>query len=274
MRTWVSRSPSPSGQGGLGDTSDKEQPRLGNPDLHKRRGPEGRPVRGEQLPLPLVGTLLGGRDQRDGQLDLLAGPNGWEQGRTLRVPIHGPERRAARPGHAIAGEEREPIPRVPSARAAVADPPNLAEDRSGFEESAVRHRHIRDKLGIILAGRRHGVEARRILGYQGRAPCQVAEIELPRPGGGIQESIPVDPLELPEFQGDLDGGATHLDHLAGAGAEGVELPWTLAVEHVGRASGRPDREGNEGVARRGEKSPPSPPRVRAGADSTRSTVAP
>src|SRR3989304_8303169 len=126
MRTWVSRSPSPSGQGGLGDTSDKEQPRLGNPDLHKRRGPEGRPVRGEQLPLPLVGTPLGGGDQRDGHLDLLTGANAWEQGNTLREPIQAPERRAARAGHAIAGEEREPIPRVPSASAAVARSPNLA----------------------------------------------------------------------------------------------------------------------------------------------------
>src|SRR3972149_9444925 len=50
--------------GGLSDTPDKENARLGNPDLHKRRGPEGRPVRGEQLPLPLAASLLGGRDQR------------------------------------------------------------------------------------------------------------------------------------------------------------------------------------------------------------------
>ena len=51
---------------------------LGNLDLHERHSSEGRPVRGEQLPLSPVGSLLGGRDQRDGQLDLLAGPNGWE----------------------------------------------------------------------------------------------------------------------------------------------------------------------------------------------------
>src|SRR3972149_7348861 len=109
---------------------------LRNHDRDEDPGPEGRPVRGEQLPVPLVGSLLGGRAQRDGNVHLLARPNAGEQGRTFIEPIQAPERRAARTRHAITGEEREPISHVPGARAAVADTPGLAEDRSGVEGRA------------------------------------------------------------------------------------------------------------------------------------------